>query len=686
MRQRFAESSVGRVAGCLLVLLWLASMCTVDAHAYSALPYMAGIALVVLLTILGMLSGHKFVRMPLPAWLSLGVGGYFMLRCEHSYAVVESWRESALIISCAVFYVAGVYAGQLKGSRGMAWVLALALVANMVAFVVMQHPDAELWWLGRPSMSLTGPNSPYVTLFLYKNFAALFLSLGGVVLLWRALWKGGWCVSGIAQSVLGVGAIALSFFCGSRVVWLVLPVAAVAGWVLWLVLRLYAGLRVGVWTVLVGFSLIALLGIGLYDLCFGELFRLMVTGIDTHLRYLIWSNLCHVIPDAPAWGYGVGASQWEIIPTFNEWATPNFAHNEYLQAWVDYGPIGVLLLLSVLLVHTVAGCLSIVSEFVDKARRVKIAMALLSLTILAAAAVTDFVWHDFALSAMSAFCCGVLISPRDRAEFSLSVLGRRWAAGSGPRIIPVRAQGVVGKLALVLLGFGVLFGGWKLYQRTSAAWVAQWTYDQMVKERKPTPELRDFLGGIVQHYPDAAVMDCYALLPYDVEPDWKKMENLLWQVHQANPKQLFTVVQLAETMSRQAKCEEVEKLLRRHYVGDGMNACMLVTWPSYYSMNLLQWAQLELSAGHLGRARSMFNYAFRVKHFMPNTTWRYGVKTWTEGGSPRRKSFVNVCRTDAATLNALGVPEDHSWQQPMEPGGKPALYRRWGLPNQLSPR
>lgn len=680
VRKRFAESAAGKAAGGLLVLLWLASMCAVDAHAYSALPYMVGIALIVLLVVLGVLSGKKFVRMPLLAWLFLGIGGYYLLRSEHSYAVVESWRESALILSCAVFYVAGVYAGQLKGSRGLAWVLSLALLANMAAFVVMQHPDAELWWLGRPAMSLTGPNSPYVTLFLYKNFAALFLVTGGALLLWRTLWKGGWSASGVVQSVLGLVAIATSFFCGARVVWLVLPVAAVAGWVLWLVLRLYAGQRVGVWTVLVGISLLSLLGIGLYDLCFGELLKQMFTGIDTHLRYLIWRNLCHVIPDAPAWGYGVGASQWEIIPTFNEWAAPNFAHNEYLQAWVDYGPIGVLLLLAVLLVHAVAGGVSIVSEAVDKARRVKIAMALLSLAILAVAAATDFVWHDFALATMTAFCCGILISPRARAEFAISSLGRRWAEGSGPRMIPVRAQGIVGKLSLVVLGGGMLFGAWKLYERTSSAWVAQWTYDKMVREENPTPELREFLGRVVQHYPDPAVMDCYVLLPYDVEPDWEKTEALLRQVHQANPKQLFTVVILAETMSRRAKCEEVEKLLRRHYVGDGMDGSMLTAWPSYYSMNLLQWAQMEMSAGRLGRARSMFNYAFRVNRFMPDTAWRRGVKTWTEGGSPRRKAFVNVCRTDAATLNTLGVPEDHSWQQPLEPGGKPSLYRRWGAP------
>ncbi|MBQ1960362.1 MAG: O-antigen ligase family protein [Akkermansia sp.] len=680
VKKRFVESPVGKVAGFVLALLWVASMCVVDAHAYSALPYAGGLCVVVVLALLGVLSGLKFVRIPMLAWVALGVGGYFLARSEHSYAVVESWRESALIVSCGVFYVAGVYAGQMKRNRGLVWVLALALFANMVAFVVMRHVDSELCWLGRPTMSLTGPNSPYVTLFLYKNFAALFLAMGGAALLWFTLWKGRWSASAVLQAMLGVGAVAASFFCGSRVVWLVLPVVAVVGWVLWLVLRLYAGQRIGVWTVLVGLLLITLVGTGVYGLCFGDLLQRIFAGVDTHLRYQIWSDLCRVIPDAPAWGYGVGASQWEIVPVFNEWHTPNFAHNEYLQAWVDYGPIGALLLLGVLGAHLCAGGLTLVSEQVDATRRHKVALAMLVLAVVAVAAATDFVWHDFSLASLSAFCCGLLASPRVHAEFSWKTLGRRWAEGSGPRMVPVRAQGLMGKCVFVLLAGGVLAGAWKFYERTSAAWLAQWTYDEMVRKETPTPELRDFLGQVVQHYPDPGVMDCYALLPYDVEPDWEKMEALLWQVHHANPKQLFTVVMLAEVMDRRAKCVEVEKLLRRHYVGDGMKGTMLTAWPSYYSMNLLQWAQQEFNKGNLGRARSMFNYAFRVGRFMPLTAWRNGVKRWTEGGSPRRRAFVDICRADAAMLNAMNVPEDHSWQQPLEPAGKPSLYRRWGVP------
>ena len=101
VKKRFVESPVGKVAGFVLALLWVASMCVVDAHAYSALPYAGGLCVVVVLALLGVLSGLKFVRIPMLAWVALGVGGYFLARSEHSYAVVESWRESALIVSCA---------------------------------------------------------------------------------------------------------------------------------------------------------------------------------------------------------------------------------------------------------------------------------------------------------------------------------------------------------------------------------------------------------------------------------------------------------------------------------------------------------------------------------------------------------------------------------------------------------
>ena len=98
-------------------------------------------------------------------------------------------------------------------------------------------------------------------------------------------------------------------------------------------------------------------------------------------------------------------------------------------------------------------------------------------------------------------------------------------------------------------------------------------------------------------------------------------------------------------------------------------------------MNLLQWAQLECRKGNLGRARSMFNYAFRVGQFKTLTAWRRGERTWTEGGSIQRMQFVQLCQADAKMLNDLAVPEDHSWQLPLEPGGKPSLYRRLGMPD-----
>ncbi len=627
------------------------------------------------------LAGKKLVRLPFFAWVSLGIGGYYFVRSSMSYAMLESWRENALIISCAVFYIAGVYVGQVRGSRGLVWLLACALFGHVVAFAVMRHPDAQMIWLGRPEMSLSGPNTPYITLFFYKNFAALFLSVGGMVLLWRTVWKEHRSMGSLAVALLGVVCVGVACFCDARIIWLILPFGVVVGWVLWLVQRLYAHRRVGVWTVLTGCGLVTVAGIGIYDLFFGELMARVFAGVDTHLRHLIWSNLCEVIPDAPYWGYGTGASQWEIVPIFHEWYTPNYAHNEYLQMWVDYGIIGLVLMLCLLTVHLVGGFLAIVSESVDAEQRIKIAMAWLVLVLMMVAACTDFVWHDASLATLSAFCCGLLISPRPRVPFSLGALRRRWAEGSGPHVMPVRAQGSVGRLLLCVVGAGILLGVYQLWQRTSRAWFAQWKYNAMVKNAVPADSQRAFLAGVMQHYPDSALMDYYVRLPYASMPDWARVEGLLQLAHAANPKQLFTVVMLADVMGRQGKCEEAEKLLRRCYVGDGMDAISLTSWPSYYSINLLQWAEQELSAGRLSRARSMFNYAFKIGGFMPSTAYRSGVKNWTEGGSPQRRAFVEACRADAATLNAMNVPCDDTWQLPLEPGGKPALYRRRVFPD-----
>lgn len=680
-KKRFSESFVGRAAGALLAVLWVLSMSTVDAHAYSALPYVVGLGVVVLLFIGACIGGLKLVRLPFVSWCALAVGVYFFVRSEHSYAQIEAWRESALIMSCAVYYVAGVYAGQGKGSTGLSWVLAFAVLANIIAFGAMRHPDANVQWLGRPNTGLTGANSSYITLYLYKNFAALFLAVGGVTLLWRALWAKSWSAGNVFQLILGCAGMGVSLLCSSRVVWLVLPVAAVVGWVQSLLLRLYARQRVGLASAMVGVVLVVALGIGLYSLFFGDLLSQLLTGVDSHLRYLIWTHLCEVIPNAPAWGYGVGAAQWEIVPTYSEWSTPNYAHNEYLQAWVDYGGIGVVLLLLILVGHLGCGYFALVSDAVEGERRLKIAMAGVVVMGMAVAAGTDFVWHDFSLAGMTAFCCGVLASPKPRAAFSWKHIGRHWAAGSGPRMIPVRAQGVLGRLSLLLLGGVFLCGCWQVWERTATAWVAQWKLDALAKVEGSAPQQRRLLDEVMLHYPDPAIMDYYVLLPCPEEPDWQRLEALLWAAHRANPKQLFTVVMLADVLGRQGKSVEVEKLLRRCYVGDGMDGGALTAWPSYYSMNLLQWAQQELNAGHVGRARSLFNYAFRVGRFMPVTTWRGGARNWTEGGSAQRKSFVQACKMDAATLNAMNVPEDHSWQLPLEPGGKPALYRRWGIPD-----
>lgn len=647
-------------------------MCLTDAHAYSALPYLFGCAGAAVLMLLGLLMRQKFVRIPAAAWLMLPVAGYYLTRSFMSYAYMESLRDCSLILGCVVFYFAGIYAGQRQGGRAVAF-LVTALLLNLAAFAVMRMPEARVCWLGRPEVSLTGPNSPHISLFLYKNFAALFFAAAGSVLIWRAIWKSGRTMRDTLLFLLGAAGIAASFFCQSRALWLVLPAAAVVGWILWLLMRLYRSDGIGMGTVLTGVAIITALGIGGYSLFLDRGLETLFADVDTHLRTQIWGDLCGILPRVPLWGCGAGASQWEIVPIFHEWATPNYAHNEYLQAWVDYGIIGLGLMLAAAAVHLICGFLHLASEDIPTSRRAGIATAWLIVVLLMVVSLTDFVWHDFSFASLTAFCCGILVSPCPPARRTVS----RRSHGNAP-IPAVRAQKLPGKCLLGMLCCATIGGMSFIGSKLAPAWAAQWGYDALVARHAGADERRAYLADVMQVYPDPAIMDHYVTLPYNYLPDWKDTEKLLKTALESNPRQMFTVVMLADILGRQGKCREAEALLRRSYIGDGMRERSLTNWPSYYSGNLLQWAQQELTAGNAGRARSIFNYAFRIGRFSPCTLWRSGQKTWTEGGSSRRREFISASRLDRDTLNALGVEEDHSWKEPLEPGGKPALYRRWG--------
>ena len=346
---RLTESAPGTILGVMMALMWIASMSMADSNPCTILPFLWGFMAVILITICCTLRHYKIVRLPLTAWLSLAIGAYFLVRAMTGFSLTDNWTDTGLIIFAFMFYLVGIYTGQSADTRSYTIILSSAIVLNLISMYFMQDRNLSLHWLGRADVSLLGPNGRNVTLFAYKNFAALFLALSGSLLLWQHLWCKDKRPTKLLPLALALGAIVASFFCGSRVVWFVVPLLFAGGWVLWLVLSLYDEAPIG-WGI-IGGGMLILTGvlIAVYDFIFGHTLAQALVDIDSHLRYLIWDNVLRATHEAPLHGFGAGGALWEIVTWYKEWQLPNYAHNEYVQVWADYGLIGLVLMLLLLL-------------------------------------------------------------------------------------------------------------------------------------------------------------------------------------------------------------------------------------------------------------------------------------------------------------------------------------------------
>ena len=682
--KRLAGTWCGRAAGVVLVLTWLASMTLLNANAYSYLPVLVGLVLAVLLGVAGMLCGGRVVALRWLGWCSFAVGGYFLVRCLYGgeCSVVESWREAGLICGCFVFYAAGMLVAQNDRSQGIGVILSLALLLNVAAYFVAQMPGACPEWFGRPSRGLSGPGSVPDTLYVYKNFACMFLMLCGALPFMRLLWTPPrrWYVW--VMALLGLGGVAVSFFCGTRSVWMLLPLLVFLGVFLWLLFHIFSERKLGWGGFVAAAVLVAASSIAVYEFFFGGNWLAAVSQIDSHLRTYIWGLVCSVSADGPLWGHGASSAGWLITPLFNEWEWPNFAHNEYLQAWCDYGLIGLAGMVFIILAHLVAGLRTMASEFVSNARRVKAGMAIITLASLAACGVLDFVWHDFSLACMTAFACGMLASPFPHSREGLFG-GRNWAAGSHASCVPVKVQGAFGSVWQALVALGVASVCIWLAPRLWPAWQAQWRYNELATEvsLEKHAARHALLAEILEDYPDSVLVDEFFRVMSSGE-SVEQREHVVRRALEGNPRQLFMVTILVDNLMVQQRNEEAEILMRRMYPGDGLANCMLNNWAAFYVLNLLEWGQHEMLAGRTERGYSMMEYAFNIARHPHYTTdfllrHRAGEQPWAENGGvkPNLKPFLEARRHDVALWRALKLEKDDSWQQPLEPGGKPALYQ-----------
>lgn len=681
-RKRLVESRVGVLLAAMLGVLWLVSMAVVDGQALSFYPVGWGLLGVVGVCFAAQVMGYKVVRLSLTGWLGLAAGAYFLVRCLYSPSTVASWQELGLIVGAFVFYMAGIYAAQKSDNRFILVVLLLAVGLNLWAYWLMQAPDTSIRVLGRPEEGLAGPNGRNVNLFVYKNFAGLAFVLFGMLLIWYTIWRNKYGVLAIVCLLCGLASCFASFYCDTRIIMLALPLMGVIGVALWAFLSVYQKKSLNLYQiVLLVVCAIALL-IFIADLFLGQGLLNALFDVNSHLRFEIWAFAWAKVADASLFGFGAAEAQWLFSPTYNFRNLPNYVHNEYLQVWVDYGLIGVLLVFVLIISHTLHGLGIMASEHVDQDKKMKTAMAFLCLITMAFAAMTDFVWHNFSLVALTAFACGILATPYAHAPLKLLDF-RHWAPGSGGSVRPLRAQNKTCKVVMLALMLAVGCCIANLTLKLKPAWQLQWQYDELCAAGANAAQKRSFLCRSVAAYPDHGLGDNYACLAAPVNMNWPAYEQLLRTILAHCPRQIFAALMLADVLDQQHRYEEAESIYRQYYIGDGQDNRELRFWADVYALHLFAWGNHLMSTRDFGRAVSLFSAAENIIKSGPDPwlakfnpardkepKWRYRVQH-------RRRPFVQACLTDLYLYKSLGIQPDDSWKRPLQPGGKAALYSRY---------
>lgn len=669
-QKRLTETFPGRTAALLLALIWIASMSMTDINAYSYLPTLAGLVVVILLALSAMIRGARAVQLSWLAWCSLAIGGFFLARCLCSFDVVSSWREAGLILACGVFYVAGVYAAQGRSLKPVVGVLVVAVLLNMAFFYLMQHTDAPMEWTGRPAFGPGGENHRPATLLGYKNHAGSFMVLAGMLLVAAALWKG--CPKRmLLPAAVGVAAVVLSDSCGTRAVLLLAPVMAAVGWLLWVALKLHDTDKISLGVIVSGVVIMGGIVFGICALFFDKELASWVMNIDTHSRYRMWGECCRYLQETPLWGRGADSVPWLLnLSCAGTGSLVNFAHNEYLQVWLDYGLIGLGCMLFILFAHIVRGGYILLSPQAPFLQKLLASLALLCLIGWAAAAFVDYFWHQAALAAMTAFSAGALASPYPYMRRG--------------RLCRVQVQGAAGKGVLAMVGCGAVACCAWLCSLFAPAWEQQWAFNQLAVGDADADGAQRLaiINTLLPQYPSHRLLDTAYTLPG--KTPWPEQEQLLNRVLEANPHQLYMVAMLGRLYTEQGRYAEAEALYRRSFPGDGMPRMLNTSWPTFYFYNLILWGQDCWVRGDMPGAYSRMAYALNLlknARITLGATPRYCYDAWQSTPEQRAywKTYVASRKQDVWVLKVLGTQPDDAWMQPMEPGGKPALYRRYGL-------
>jgi O-antigen ligase len=441
---------------------------------------------------------------------------YMMGRVVLSPVAAQAREDGIILLGCFVAYVLTVTAASHPRWR-MAWlvVLLVLVVGNLAMGSV--HLSGNWGYHVVPHFLRPAEPGRIGGFFANANHLAAFLSMvfflsagwlcfgrGGAVL---KLWLAFCCVAMAVGMSLTVSRGALIGLAAGGMVFSLL-----AFWMVWQTQRHLF------WSVLGGGLMVSLLAGGVLwkvneEYLRGRAERLMLTQ---DIRLGIWESALAQHAESP-W-VGMGARSFfdggtrlrsEKLPSWA--AEPLFAHNEYLQLLADYGWVGAIALLLMVLVHVANGIRYlrwfVRERFLNSGRvmSMNLATCIGALSALVATfvhAVVEFHFHVPATALAGALLLGTLANP----GFEQMALPQR-------RLLGVR---VLTKLALGISALSLLVGSWCFGRGELAAAQAK-----MAQARKAKPERG-------QHLDDAVRLD-----PWNAEVYYQRalarMENITRQ-------------------------------------------------------------------------------------------------------------------------------------------------------------
>lgn len=357
-------------------------------------------------------------------WLSvitvLG-GGYFIWRALAGGPIGLALPDITLVLAILVTYQAVTMSG-IGLKKAIIVVLAIVCVANVGIAVVqaLSGSDYDFWeGSAKEASAVTG-------FFGHYNAFASFLN-GAIFFFLSVALLGKGKIVRIGCILLVVGMLVALHLSGSRGGW----ISFVIGGVAWLI-------AINIWLVQqkskwVGVSIIASFGLGVSGVLTSVLVVQKLSEkraehsdeglpveqdviVDDGGRLDFQQMAIEVFQDGPVLGNGprafsyVSLQKWDPSELLFSNRPPEWVHNEYLQALTDYGAVGLVIILIVLLLHGILGCYSLFTESNGDVDPIFKIGALGGLVAVLCQCLFSFLMHFPSCAILCAFHLGILAS------------------------------------------------------------------------------------------------------------------------------------------------------------------------------------------------------------------------------------------------------------------------------------